>query len=146
MSETKLFIHTTWSTNNRKVQLADEIRKEVCLHIFENAKKRSIEINTIVGLTDHIHVLIKLHPTQNLSRLIHDIKGESSNWINTLKLAPIPFQWQEGYFAMTVSPSDIMPVKKYFLNQELQHQNMTFFEEIKLLKLDKLPYVFEKGK
>ena len=103
MSVTKLIIHAAWSTNHRKNQLSDAIRKEVCQHIIENAKSRSIKIAEIIVLADHIHLLIKIHATQNLSQLIHNIKGESSNWINTLKLTRFPFEWQEGYLAETVS-------------------------------------------
>jgi putative transposase len=143
MSETILFIHSAWSTKHCINQIPDEIRKEVSSHIIENARNRSIEIIKIKILADHIHTLIKVHPTQNISQLIHNIKGESSNWINTSILISLPFAWQEGYTAVTVSPTEKKFVIEYLSGQELMHQKMTFPEEIRLLKMDKLPFVLK---
>jgi putative transposase len=134
MSETILFIHSAWSTNHCKNQIPAEIRKEVSSHIIENAKNRSIEIIKIKILADHIHTLIRLHPTQNLSQLMHNIKGESSNWINTFRLTPFHFEWQKGYTAVTVSPSCKKLVIEYLSGHELLHATMTFPEEVRLLK------------
>jgi len=140
MSDTYLLIHAAWSTNNQKPQLNVNIRPEVFLHIAENAKKRAIEILDINGSADHLHVIIRLHPTQNLALVIHDIKGESANWINGKRLTNEYFGWQEGYVAVSISPSNKMVVKKYFVNHEAKHEKITFLEEVRFLRKDRISY------
>jgi putative transposase len=39
------------------------------------------------------------------------------------------FAWQEGYGAVTVSPSDVPTVRRYIARQEEHHRKKTFPEE-----------------
>ena len=69
------------------------------------------------------------------------IKGESSFWINENKLCAQHFQWQDEYYAVSVSESMIDKVRNYIRNQEEHHSKYTFDQEIaKMVKL----FGFEK--
>lgn len=57
------------------------------------------------------------------------IKGESSFWINKSKLINQKFEWQDEYFALSISESMIGRVREYVLNQEVHHRKKTFQEE-----------------
>ncbi|MEX2512456.1 MAG: transposase [Cyclobacteriaceae bacterium] len=57
------------------------------------------------------------------------IKGESSFWINKLKLTLEKFEWQDEFFAVSVSESMIDRVRDYIRNQEKHHKRKTFQEE-----------------
>ena len=57
------------------------------------------------------------------------IKGESSFWINKNELTKNKFQWQDEYFAVSVSESIIDKVRDYIKNQETHHAKKTFEEE-----------------
>ena len=57
------------------------------------------------------------------------IKGESSYWINKSKLIKNKFEWQDEYFAVSVSESMISMVREYIWNQEEHHQKKTFQQE-----------------
>lgn len=57
------------------------------------------------------------------------IKGESSYWINKQKLTPEKFEWQDEYFAVSVSESNIDIVRDYIKNQEEHHRHKTFADE-----------------
>ena len=57
------------------------------------------------------------------------IKGESSFWINKNELTKNKFQWQDEYFAVSVSESIIDKVRDYIKNQETHHDKKTFEEE-----------------
>lgn len=80
-------------------------------------------------MSDHIHILIGLRPTQSMSDLMQDIKGNSSKWINEKKFIKGPFEWQEGYGAFSYGKSQLKNVIEYIENQELHHQKKTFLEE-----------------
>jgi REP element-mobilizing transposase RayT len=80
-------------------------------------------------MPDHLHILIGLRPTQSISDLMQDVKGNSSKWINNRKLTKTKFEWQEGYGAFSYGKSQLNRVKLYIQNQELHHKKKTFKEE-----------------
>ncbi len=57
------------------------------------------------------------------------IKGESSFWINKKNLCNQGFEWQDQYFAVSVSESVVDKVRAYIMNQEDHHKKSTFSEE-----------------
>lgn len=57
------------------------------------------------------------------------VKGESSDGINNNILTSDKFYWQDDYFAVSVSESQVESVIKYIENQEIHHSKITFEEE-----------------
>lgn len=129
MPYTTLYIHLVWATKDQQPRLDKKIRSELFPHIKENAKTKNIFIDTIGGHDEHIHTLISLDPTQSISNILNLIKGESSHWLNKSKLIKGKFEWQDDYFAVSVSPSVVEKVRDYILNQEIHHQKKTFGRE-----------------
>jgi hypothetical protein len=70
-----------------------------------------------------------MRPTQSISDLMRDIKGDSSLWINENKFVAGKFSWQEGFGAFSYSKSQISAVATYIENQELHHRKKSFTEE-----------------
>jgi len=58
------------------------------------------------------------------------IKGESSFWINKEGLTKSKFEWQDEYYAVSVSESMIEKVRNYIKNQELHHNTHSYVDEI----------------
>lgn len=130
MSLIKVYIHFVWSTKNRFPYLDSiELRQKVWNHIKENAKEKGIFIDFINGYSDHCHCIISLGVDQNIQKIMQLIKGESSFWINRNKLTKEKFEWQDEYFAVSVSESIIDKVRDYIKNQEIHHKKKTFQEE-----------------
>jgi REP-associated tyrosine transposase len=125
----EIYIHVVWSTKNREPYLNKEIRQKVFKHIRENAKEKSIYIDFINGYTDHVHCLISLGNEQTISKVLQLIKGESSYWINKNNLSKYKFEWQDEYYAVSVSPSQLDSVRNYIKNQETHHKKNTFKQE-----------------
>lgn len=126
----KVYIHFVWSTKNRIPYLDSiELRQKVWQHIRENAKEKGIYIDFINGYSDHCHCLISLGADQSIQKVIQLIKGESSFWINKNELTKSKFEWQDEYFAVSVSESIIDKVRNYIKNQESHHSKKTFQEE-----------------
>lgn len=126
----KVYIHFVWSTKNRIHYLSTpELRQKVWNQIRENAKEKGIYIDFINGYSDHCHCLISLGVDQNIQKIMQLIKGESSFWINKNKLTKEKFEWQDEYFAFSVSESILDKVRDYIKNQEEHHKRKTFQEE-----------------
>ncbi|MFZ1806109.1 MAG: IS200/IS605 family transposase [Cyclobacteriaceae bacterium] len=125
----RVWIHAVWSTKNRYPYLEKEIRNHLFDHIKENARSKGIFLDRLNGYLDHIHCLISLDKEQNISKTIQFIKGESSFWINKNSLVNKKFQWQDEYFAVSVSESNLQAVRDYIDSQEIHHSKKTFQEE-----------------
>ncbi len=123
----KTYIHFVWSTKNRVPYLdSKELRQKVWQHIKENSKEKGIFVDFINGYSDHCHCLVSLGADQTIQKTIQLIKGESSFWINKNKLCLEKFEWQDEYFAVSVSESMVDRVRNYIKKQEEHHSKQTF--------------------
>lgn len=130
MSFVKIWVHTVFATKNREPLLPAAIRYDVQDHIIGNCKDKEIFLQAINGYTEHLHCLISLGKEQTISKILQLIKGESSYWINKNKLIPEQFMWQDDYYAVSVSESQVENVIRYIKNQELHHAKKTFEQEV----------------
>ena len=136
MSFLKIYIHFVWSTKNRIPYLDTlDLRLNVWKHIKENGKEKGIFIDQVNGYSDHCHCLISLRSNQTIQNIAQLIKGESSHWINENNLCPDKFQWQDEYFAVSVSESMLLRVRNYIKNQEQHHTKYTFEKEVQQIKM-----------
>jgi len=81
------------------------------------------------GAADHVHILFVLSKTLALSKVVEELKKESSKWAKT-QIHP-KFYWQTGYGAFSVSASNEQTVADYIANQERHHRRMSFQEEFR---------------
>ena len=125
----KVWIHLIWATKNREPVLNKEIRPVLFRHIRNNSEGKEIHLDFINGYHDHVHTLISLKNDQTISRVAQLLKGESSHWINQQNLIPQKLEWQDDYFAVSVSESQVNTVREYIKNQEEHHRKRTFAEE-----------------
>jgi putative transposase len=126
----KVYIHFVWSTKNRYPYLnTPEIRKAMWKHIRENAKKKGIFVDFVNGYQEHCHCLVSLGDDQTLRQTMQLIKGESSHWMNKEQLLNEKFEWQDEYFAVSVSESHIDKIRNYIKNQEDHHSRKMWEDE-----------------
>lgn len=126
-----VYINFVWRTK-RGIPYFNTAAKRTAVwrHIRENAEKKAIYIDFVNGYTDHCHCLISLNSDQTMSSVMQLIKGESSHWINQSGLRDYKFEWQNEYYAVSVSDSQVDKVREYIRNQEKHHNKKTFNEEV----------------
>lgn len=129
MGYVKIWVHLVWTTKNRAPVLVKEIRKPLFEHIRENARSKNIYVDHINGYLEHVHCLISLRSGQTIDKILMLLKGEASNWANKQKLIMPKLEWQEEYFAVSVSENGINRVREYIRNQEEHHRKTGFQEE-----------------
>jgi REP element-mobilizing transposase RayT len=117
---TQLYVHLVWSTWDRLPLLTPEV-----IEILEQAVVREcIELDAGVvafgAVLDHVHLLIRIPPKLSVSDLVKQVKGSTSHLLTQRE--GIPFKWQGGYGAFTVSKSVLPRVREYVLNQEAHHR------------------------
>lgn len=132
MSYVQIWLHCVWGTRNGDCIISSALRPELLHHISINAKENKITLDRLNIHKDHAHALINMGKQQNLVTIMQFLKGESSFWINTQKLLPGQFAWQDDYLAVSVSNSHLEKVRNYIKNQDAHHQNMSWEEELQL--------------
>ena len=137
----KILVHAVFSTKNRSDLIVPEIEDGLFgyMHgIVENNKSKLILAN---GTANHVHLLISLGKTMDISELIGDIKRDNSVWIKE-QGDFAGFYWQEGYGAFSYGHSQLNTIIRYLQNQERHHQRRSFKNEY-LSFLRKFDIAFE---
>ncbi|WP_455627861.1 IS200/IS605 family transposase [Parabacteroides chinchillae] len=128
MAYVKIIVHCVWSTKNRLPQLVNRAHRiQLFEHIRINALSKGIFIDQIGGEKEHVHCLVSLGSEQNIAKVIQLIKGESAFWFN--RKWKCKLEWQDDYFAVSVSESILDKIRKYIQNQEEHHKRKSFNEE-----------------
>lgn len=132
----KVWIHTVFRTKYSHPAILPPIEEKIYEHI-----RGHIEMNlecpviAINGMTDHIHILVRLSQHIAIMDLVKNIKGESSHWINRQLLTGSTFKWQIGYGAFSVSEREVKTVKRYIQNQKIHHRNNLTIENYEKLSI-----------
>ncbi len=127
-SFTAIYTHFVFSTKDRIPILPEDTSR---LHEYIGGIIRAEESSLLCagGMPDHLHLLIRLHPSKSHSDLMRVVKARSSAWIKETYPANDDFAWQNGYGGFSVSKSNIDAVRRYIANQAEHHKTMTFQQE-----------------
>ena len=126
---TNLIYHVIFSTKNRDKLLTHELHEELYRYIAGIIKQEGGFLLEIGGMSDHIHIVLKLKPVHALADIMRKAKGGSSKWINKEKKLRYKFAWQDGYGAFSVSESQLQAVIQYVQGQEQHHAKVSFQDE-----------------
>ena len=138
-----IVIHTVFSTKERKPWIDAASEPELHAYICGICRNLDCQVIKINGVEDHIHVLLSLGRTIAVSKLIAEIKSNSSRWIKTKGRQFCEFSWQGGYGAFSVSRSQINGAIKYIEGQKEHHKTQTFNSMVNFFLLDRPVYSLE---
>ena len=137
----QIYIQIVFAVNGRENLIQSHNREELQKYIFGIIRKREQKLISIFCMPDHVHILLSLSPSVNLSDLVRDIKAISSHFINEKHWIKGKFSWQTGYGAFSYSKSQMNNVVQYIINQEKHHNQKSFKEEfLEFLKLYDIDY------
>jgi len=131
MSYANLLYHIVYGTKGRLPLITNELKLN--FHAYLGGTVRGLggtafEIN---GMSDHVHLLVKLKTTHRLDYFLRDLKANSSKWAKEKTKGK--FGWQRRYGAFTVSESQFAVVQNYIRNQEEHHAKFDFKYEFENL-------------
>jgi REP element-mobilizing transposase RayT len=116
-----LFTHVIFSTKGRRKTIRTEWKDRLLKYFVGIGRKSAFRVDSCNGTDDHMHLLLCLPADMPLSKAMQYLKGSSSKWINEEFGR---FTWQQGYGALTVSPSQVSAVRRYIEDQERHHKKM----------------------
>ncbi|MCE2834593.1 MAG: IS200/IS605 family transposase [Chitinophagaceae bacterium] len=134
MQKIFLYAHAMWAVGDKAPVLTKTVRAVLYAHLQKWAEEKGIRLLTVNGGVDHIHVLVNLHPAQNLAQVVRQLRSESAEWLNATKLVTEPFAWEDEYAAYTVSPNVIRQVTDYLERQDEYHKTRSLADEMEVFE------------
>lgn len=124
-----IIIHVIFSTKDRAQVLDAEIRPSLHAYLATVARNADCECFRTGGVSDHVHLAVRLTRTLTIAKLVEELKTSSSKWLKTQSPSLTEFSWQRGYGAFSVSPANLDALLHYIDHQEEHHRKRTFQEE-----------------
>jgi REP element-mobilizing transposase RayT len=118
----QLYYHFAWSTHSRIALIRRDYRSDLLKIIGEEAKKCGDWPTRHNAMPDHVHLLVRLPPTVNVSDFIGRVKGAASHRINEEIRPSFKLKWQEGYGVLTLRKDEVEKVSRYIDDQETHHR------------------------
>ena len=142
-SYTNLLVHVLFSTKNREKRLSAEIRNDLFPYLAAVLNNQGSKVPIVGGGLEHIHMLVRIRPDQNIATLVRHAKTHSCRMVR--ERFDRGFQWQSSYAALSVSESQRQRVYEYIANQEGHHKQVDFTAEyISLLKRNEIRFELER--
>ena len=137
---TNLLYHVVFSTKSREPMIYG-FKDRLYTYMGGIVRGKEGKLLAIGGTADHVHLAVKLKPTEAVSKTVGEIKGNSSKWINENGFLEGYFSWQVGFGAFSVSESAHEAVVAYIDSQESHHRKQSFKDEfIALLEKHNIEY------
>lgn len=80
-----------------------------------------VPIGAVGAACDHVHVALRLPRDRALAEVVQRLKGATSHDWN-VELSPHLLRWQPGYWAESVSPTEVPSLLDYVRNQRAHHR------------------------
>jgi putative transposase len=133
-----VLLHFIFSTHGRR-PLIDGFREDLFAYLGGIVRELEATALAVNGTCDHVHMLVRLRPSQSAAEIARLVKTNSSRWVRG-KWKP-DFAWQTGYGVFSVSESSVPAVMKYIALQEEHHRKISFQEEfVAFLKKNHVAY------
>ena len=129
----QIYLHTVFSTKNRKPVLDAERREDLFRYIWGIHNNIRCKLHRIGGVEDHVHMLASLPTTISIADYMQDVKANSSKWLREGGVFGGFAGWQDGYGAFTVSAEHRDAVIDYIKHQPEHHRKESFQDEYKRL-------------
>lgn len=129
MSKTIALYHIVFCTKSREMTIPMEYKIDLYRFIWNYIRQLNCKLYRIGGISNHIHLLINLHPSVSLATLVRDIKANSSGWMKKDERFKMFKGWAAEYFASSICPGEMEKVINYIRNQEDHHKVISENEE-----------------
>jgi REP element-mobilizing transposase RayT len=125
-----------FSTKYRQKIMTKEGRMDLFKCIWGILKNKNCYCYAVNGVSDHIHIVFRLHQSIALANLVKDIKLGTSSMIKEKGIFPEFIGWQVGYSSFTYSFETRDNLVRYVQNQEVHHGEISSLDELKRMLLE----------
>ncbi len=118
----RLYVHLVWTTRDREATIDLPVARFLARYLPAVARQERAGVHALGIVATHVHLLLQLHPTMSIPRLLQRLKGGSSVLANREgHVGAHPLRWARGYGIVSVSPRALDAVRGYVLRQAAHH-------------------------
>jgi putative transposase len=119
----RLYCHIVWTTRRREPVIDAGLARFLCRFLRSVARQERSTILEIGIVRTHVHLLIRIHPTTELSRLLQRLKGGSAATAGKEQHSTEGniLRWAKGYSIHSVSARFVGNVRAYLRAQPTRH-------------------------
>jgi len=117
----RLYAHIVWHTWRRIPFLRASDIPIVAEAISRAGQRTRVRVLAQAVLTEHLHLLVRCAPDATVSGFVREAKSESARRVNETRMKDDAIKWCRGYFADSVSRSDVLGVRQYLARQYQHH-------------------------
>ena len=133
MSKVKALYHIVFCTKGRQMTLPLVHIEDLYRYIWKEITLLKCRLIRIGGIQNHVHMLVELHPSVALSKLMQNVKSYSSGWMRSDGRFPLFIGWANEYYASTISSDRQNDIVEYIKGQREHHNYTSFDKELKSL-------------
>ena len=131
MSWTLCLFHIVIGTKFHQPTITEDHCRDLYAYIYGYFKSKKAFVYRINGMPDHIHILVDLHPSTDISDLIRDLKISSNKFIKEHHdWYPMFLSWEKEYYASSEGKAELDVIKQYIINQKEHHKRISWREEL----------------
>ena len=119
----RIDLHVIFVTKFRRKCLSDAMLSDLREIILQTLLLWNCELTEFGGESDHIHMLIGIHPAAQISKLVNHLKSISSRKMRALYTKElrhfywIPVLWSGSYFVCSTGGAPMTIIKQYIEQQ-----------------------------
>ena len=119
----RIYVHLVWTTRERKPTIDQTVARFLSRYLVAVAHQERAGVHAMGIVRTHVHLLLQLHPTTNISKLLQRMKGGSAAVANREGHTEVarPLRWAKGYSITSVSPGSLLSARTYVLEQAKHH-------------------------
>jgi putative transposase len=121
----RVYVHYVWATWDRQELITEEVERPLHRCVQAICERCGCPVLAINGMSDHVHVMVKMSNTISMADLMEKVKGGSSRFVSDELKPNSGFKWQGSYGAFSVSPHERQKVISYIENQKRRHGDGT---------------------
>lgn len=112
--------HLIWCPKRRKSVLTGKVAEDCELLIRQKCEQKGWEILQLVIQPDHVHIFIRVFPSDSAADVIKDLKGLTAHELRLKypELHKIPSLWTRSYFVSTAGNVSQETIQKYIEAQK----------------------------
>jgi len=120
-----IYLHLVWGTWDGKPWIKPSLERQIYRCIVNQIEKLGCKVIAINGISDHIHLVVRLKTTVQIADLVKKAKGVSARYVNQYLLPKEHFRWRGGYGGFSVSRWDLPMIINYVKKQKIHHNGNT---------------------
>ena len=117
----RIYAHLVWTTRDRACLIDLRVARFLDRFLRDVARQERALVLEAGIVQNHLHLLIRQHPTTDVPRLPQRLKGGSAIIADKERHATVPLRWARGYTIESVSRHTLADARSYVRDQPLRH-------------------------